>query len=616
MDKNQATGLMLISALLLAYLFFFKPEPPKEQAAKPATTAAATKPAAAATPAPLDSATQARNLGAFAAAAQGTAETVQLRNDNLTVTLSSRGGRPEAVLLNKEKTFFGQPFYLLDKQSGHIDVLLPAQDGRRVKLSDLNFRSSGVQPVAEGEKKGQRVAFTAELAPGQQIQQTYTLLDNSYQIDYNLKLVGLSGLVNGQEPLTLNWLDRVRQTEQSFKQNRDHSTINYYLAEDDLGSIAEASDKPEEQIAPGAVKWVGHKHDFFTAGLIAGKEFTKGKFNSNVSLEDSTFIKTLQSTVQIPTAEAQSATGMQMQYYFGPNKFSVLKNVAPNFERNVFLGWGVFRYVNQFLVIPVFSFLEQFISSYGIIIVILVILIKLLFWPLVYKSYLAQAKMRVLKPEVDAIKEKYGDDQMKVQSETMKLYQSTGSSPLAGCIPMLATIPVLLALFQFFPNAIELRGESFLWAKDLSTYDSPIHLPFAVPYLGSHISLMTVLMTASTLLMTWQSNQMNPAAMQGPMKFYSYLMPLIFFFVLNDYPAGLTWYYFVSNIVTFAQQAITRTFVDEDKLHAQLQANKEKNKDKKPGGFQARLAEAMKAAQEREVEAKKQPDAKPKSKKK
>ncbi|KAA9338209.1 membrane protein insertase YidC [Hymenobacter busanensis] len=610
MDKNQATGLMLISALLLAYLFFFKPKPAEEQAAKPTTTTAA-QAATPAAPAPLDSAARARTLGAFAAAGQGTAETVELRNDKLTVTLSTQGGRPEVVMLNKEKTFFGQPFYLLDKQSGNIDVQLPLQDGRKVKLSSLFFRSSGAQPVAEGEKKGQRVTFTAELAPGQQVLQTYTLLDNSYQIDYNLKLAGLSGVVSA-EPLTLTWLDRVRHTEQSLKQNRNHSTINYYLAEDDLGSIAEASEKPEEQTAPGPVKWVGHKHDFFTAGLIAGKEFPTGKFNSNVSLPDSTFIKTLQSTVQIAGAEAQSAAGAQMQYYFGPNKFSTLKAVAPNFERNVYLGWGVFRYVNRFLVIPVFSFLEQFISSYGLIIVILVVLIKLLFWPLVYKSYLSQAKMRVLKPEVDAIKEKYGDDQMKVQSETMKLYQSTGSSPLSGCIPMLATIPVLLALFQFFPNAIELRGESFLWAKDLSTYDAPIRLPFELPYLGSHISLFTLLMTASTLLMTWQSNQLNPSAMQGPMKVYSYLMPLIFFFVLNDYPAGLTWYYFVSNIVTFAQQAITRRFVDEDKLHAQLQANKEKNKDKKPAGFQARLAEAMKAAQEREVEAKKQPQPKKK----
>ncbi|WP_400193959.1 membrane protein insertase YidC [Hymenobacter sp. B81] len=608
MDKNQATGLMLISAMLLAYLLFFAPKKEEQAAAEKPAKAAAAAPAA---PAPLDSAARTRLLGAFAAAAQGTAETVELRNQHLTVTFSTRGGRPEVVRLNEEKTFFEQPLYLLDKQSGAIDVQLPTQDGRKVKLADLYFRPSAVQPVTVGGKQGKQVVFVAEVAPGQQIEQTYTLLDDSYQVGYNLKLMGLSSLVSA-EPLTLNWLDRVRQTEKSIKQNRNHSTINYYLAEDDLGTIAEASESPETQEVSTPVKWLGHKHDFFTAGLVAGNEFSKGVFKTTVDLNDSTFIKTLHSSVQIPAADVQSATGAQMQFFFGPNSFPVLKQVAPEFERNVYLGWGLFRWVNRFLVIPVFNFLEAYISSYGLIIVILVVIIKLLLWPLVYKSYLSQAKMRVLKPEVDAIKEKYGDDQMKVQQETMKLYQSTGSSPLAGCIPMLATIPILLALFQFFPNAIELRGESFLWATDLSTYDDPIKLPFALPYMGSHISLMTVLMTISTLLMTWQSNQLNPSAMQGPMKVYSYLMPLIFFFVLNDYPAGLTWYYFVSNIVTFAQQAITRTFVDEDKLHAQLQANKEKNKDKKPGGFQARLAEAMKAAQEREVEAKKQPQSKKK----
>jgi YidC/Oxa1 family membrane protein insertase len=594
---------MIISALLLAYLFFFKPKPEEQakQAEKPAATAAAAKPAAA--PAPLDSAATLRLLGAFASAGQGTEQNVELRNNKVTVSLSTRGGRPQVVLLEGEKTFQGKPLYLLDKQSADIDVQVPTTDGRRVKLSNLYFQPSAVTPVTEGNKKGQRVVLTAEVAPGQQVQQTYTLYDDTYQLGYNLKFVGLNGLVTA-DPLTYTWVDHVRQTEQSAKQNRNHSTINYYLAEDDLGSIAEASEKPEEQTAT-AVKWIGHKHDFFTAGLIADKQFTSGKFNSNVNLEDSTFLKTMQSTLLIPAAEVQSAGGASFQYYFGPNSFPVLKNVTPNFERNVYLGWGVFRYVNRFLVIPIFQFLQQYISNYGLIIVLLVVFLKTLLWPLVYKSYLSQAKMRVLKPEIDQIKEKYGDDQMKVQQETMKLYQSTGSSPLAGCLPMLATLPILFALFQFFPNAIELRGESFLWAKDLSTYDAPIILPFTLPFLGNHISLFTVMMTISTLLMTWQSNQMNPAAMQGPMKFYSYLMPLVFFFVLNDFPAGLTWYYFVSNVVTFAQQAITRRFVDEDKLHAQLQANKEKNKDKKPAGFQARLAEAMKNAQEREAEARK-----------
>jgi len=300
-----------------------------------------------------------------------------------------------------------------------------------------------------------------------------------------------------------------------------------------------------------------------------------------------------------------SAAGGQYRFFFGPNQYNLLKATAPEFDRNVKLGIGPFRWVNQYLIIPVFHFLEQFIGNYGVIILLLVVLIKLATWPLTYKSYESQARMKVLKPEIDIIKAKHPDDQVVTQQETMKLYSQFGVSPLGGCMPTLLTLPILFAMFQFFPNAIELRQQPFLWAHDLSTYDNLIKLPFALPFLGAHISLFTVLMTISTLFQTHQSNQMNPGAMQGPMKTYSYLMPLIFFFVLNSFAAGLTWYYLVSNMVTMGQQWVQRSFVDDTKIRAQLEANKVKNKDKKPGGFQARLAEAMKTAQEREAQTRK-----------
>ncbi|GAB2453618.1 membrane protein insertase YidC [Hymenobacter qilianensis] len=619
MDKNSATGLFLISALLLIYLFFFAPKSEPEKAPAKPTTAAATAPAqsadtaAAATPAPLDSAAQAQAFGAFATAAQGTAQDVQLSNEDLSVTFSTKGGQVQAVRLNKYKTFFGQPFDLLDKESAKIDTRFRITDGRTVRFSDLYFQPSAPQPTADANRPGQRLTFTAAVAGGQ-IEQIYTLYNDNYQLAYEMRFTGLGNVI-AQEPITLTFLDRVRQTEQDRAQNRNHTTINHYLANDDDGSLAEASEDPEEIVINEPVKWAAHKHDFFVAGLIAENQFSTGKFNSTVpAAADSTnkFIKTLSTTLTIPAADVLGGKG-QFRYYFGPNSFQILKEVAPGFDRNVYLGWGIFRWMNRFIVIPVFHFLEQFISSYGIIIALLVLLIKLVTWPLTYKTYVSQARMKVLKPELDEIKEKYGDDQAKVQSETMKLYTSMGVSPLSGCIPTLLTLPILFAMFNFFPNSIELRQEAFLWAKDLSSYDVFATLPFAIPYYGSHISMFTLLMTASTLLMTWQSNQLN-TAMQGPMKFYSYLMPLIFLFVLNSFAAGLTWYYFVSNVITFGQQALTRRFVDETKLRAQLEANKVKNKDKKPGGFQARLAEAMKTAQEREAEARKQGPAKSKNK--
>jgi YidC/Oxa1 family membrane protein insertase len=595
MDRNSATGLFLISALLLIYLFFFAPKPEEaKNQKKPATTSTAAAPAVPAAPspafapdAPLDS-------------TAGTVQELKLQNKNLTLTFSSRGGRITAVRLNNYKTFSGQPLDLLDAQSARIDTRFRLTTGQKVDFANLNFQPSAITPTDKG---GQRITFMAPVGAGT-VQQTYTLPADSYEVGYNIKLNGLQNSV-AQEPLTFTFEDRVRQTEQDRKQNQNHSTINHSTASGNNNNLAETSEKPEEQKVAEPLRWAAHKHDFFVAGFIAdGQPFAHGEFNAAANLTDSTFIKAMSTTLALPVADVTSPAGGNYRFFFGPNSFDLLKKVAPEFDRNVYLGWGLFRFVNRFVVLPVFHFLEQFFSSYGVIIALLVVLIKLVTWPLTYKTYESQARMKVLKPEIDALKEKIGDDPTKVQQETMKLYSTFGVSPLAGCVPTLLTLPILFAMFQFFPNAIELRQQSFLWAKDLSSYDVFIKLPFFIKWYGDHVSMFTLLMTASTLLMTYQSNQVN-TQMQGPMKFYSYLMPLVFLFMLNSFAAGLTWYYFVSNVVTLAQQAITKSFVDEKKIRVQLEANKVKNKDKKPSGFQARIAEAMKAAQEREAQAKK-----------
>ena len=592
MDRNQATGLFLISALLLIYLFFFSPkaEPEKNKAQAPTTAAATPAPAAAPTPAlapevKLDS-------------AAGPVRSIELKNPELTLTFSTQGGRVAAVRLNGYKTFFGKPLDLFDTQSARYNTTLTTTGGQKLDFAGLNFQADAPTPTPDG---GQQLTFRAPVGGGT-VTQTYILPKTGFEVKYNLKLAG----VPVQEPLKFSFVDHVRQTEQDLKQNRNHTTINHYQATGDHNALAETSEKPEEVKVDAPLLWAADKHDFFVAGLVADSQpFLSGQFDADVNLADSTYIKTLSTRLLLPAADVTSAAGGQYRFFFGPNQFSLLKSVAPGFDRNVYLGWGVFRWVNRFVIIPVFSFLQQYISNYGVIILLLVVLIKLVTWPLTYKTYESQARMKVLKPEIDAIKAKHPDDQMKTQQETTKLYSQFGVSPLSGCVPTLLTLPILFAMFQFFPNAIELRQEPFLWAKDLSTYDNPILLPFTLPYLGSHISLFTVLMTISTLFMTYQSNQMNATAMQGPMKFYSYLMPLIFFFVLNSFAAGLTWYYLVSNVVTLGQQALTRSFVNDDKIRAQLDANKIKNKDKKPSGFQARLAEAMRTAQEREAQAKK-----------
>ncbi|RZL14866.1 MAG: membrane protein insertase YidC, partial [Hymenobacter sp.] len=466
MDRNQATGLFLISALLLVYLFFFSPkaEPDKNKAQATTTTAAKTPAAAAAAPSPgippvvaLDS-------------AAGPVRSIELKNPELTLTFSTQGGRVAAVRLNKYKTFFGKPLDLFDAQSARYNTTLTTIGGQKVDFARLNFQASEATASADG---GQQVTFTAPVGSGT-VTQTYTVPKAGYEVKYNLKLNGVAVA----EPLKLSFVDNVRQTEQDLKQNRNHTTINHYQATGDHNALAEASEKPEEVTVNAPLLWAADKHDFFVAGLVADSQpFVNGQFNATVNLADSTYIKTLSTTLALPAADVTSAAGGQYRFFFGPNQFSLLKSVAPGFDRNVYLGWGLFRWVNRFVVLPVFTFLEQYISSYGVIILLLVVLIKLVTWPLTYKTYESQARMKVLKPELDEIKAKHPDDAAKTQQETMKLYTQFGVSPLSGCVPTLLTLPILFAMFQFFPNAIELRQQPFLWAPDLSTYDNAIHLP-------------------------------------------------------------------------------------------------------------------------------------------
>ncbi|MDB5239445.1 MAG: rane protein insertase, partial [Spirosoma sp.] len=337
------------------------------------------------------------------------------------------------------------------------------------------------------------------------------------------------------------------------------------------------------------------------SGFVArNAPLQKANFKALVDPADKNTVKTAVADVMLPMADVKAGKG-SYKFYYGPNDFQLLGNVAPEFDQNVYLGYSVLKPINKYFFVPVFNFLEKFISNYGLLIIALVVFVKLVLTPLTYKSYVSMAKMRVLQPELNAMKERVGDDMAKQQSEQMKIYQEVGVSPLNGCIPVLATMPILFALFMLFPNLIELRQKPFLWASDLSTYDAFFTFP-ALPFVGSHLSLFTVMMTASSIAFAYFNNQTTPTQ-PGPvnMKALSYVFPLMFMFVLNSYPAGLTFYYFISNVVTIAQQQLIRRFVDEDKLKAVLDENRRKNaagEGKKPGGFQAMLQKQLAAAEE------------------
>ncbi|HCW08300.1 MAG TPA: membrane protein insertase YidC, partial [Cytophagales bacterium] len=283
--------------------------------------------------------------------------------------------------------------------------------------------------------------------------------------------------------------------------------------------------------------------------------------------------------------------------YFGPSDYRILNDVTEGFSRNVYLGWPPVIWVNKFLVMPIFNFLQNYISNYGVIILLLVLFMKLLLTPLTYSSYMGMAKMRLLKPELDAIKEKNGDNMTQAQQDQMKLYQQAGVNPFAGCIPLLLQFPILISIFYLFQYTIDLRQKPFLWAEDLSTYDSILNLPFSIPFYGSHISLFVLLMTASSIIYQWQNNQLS--TVEGPMKSMGYITPVIFMFVLNSFSAGLSYYYFISNLITFAQQAIIKRFVDETKIKSILDENRKKHAagTSKKSPFMAKLQDAMKASE-------------------
>lgn len=528
--------------------------------------------------------------GIFAPAAQGTEKEVVLENKVMKVTLTSRGARIKEVVLKHYQDHKNQPLTLLDAQSSTMGFQLTTH-GTQLNTNTLFFETTAQDQSVE-ETDLAAATFTLSIGPGQYMRQVFALSEKGYTLTHKWEIVGLDAFL-GQEPIQFVWHNLIKRAEKDVKACRNKTTINYYLAENKFDALKEGSEQGQEKLLPSPIQWVGIKQRFFTAGIIAQEAFASGYIATTPTLQSMATVKEAKVCLTLPDTNPEQDKKGQFTFYFGPNDYQTLDQVTKGFSNNISLGWPVVRWINRFLMIPVFAFLEQYISNYGIIIILLVVFIKFLLLPLSYKSYIAMAKMRVLKPALDALKAKHGEDMQKIQLEQMGLYREMGINPLSGCIPVLLQMPILLAMFNFFPNAIALRQQAFLWASDLSTYDAIIHLPFNIPAYGSHVSLFTLLMTASTILYTWSNNQLTPV--QGPMKLMTYMMPFTFMFILNSFPAGLSLYYFVSNLITSGQQSLIKWFVDEEKIKKQLEENKAKNKDTKKSRFQLRLAEAMKA---------------------
>lgn len=612
MDRNQITGLVMMLILLTVYFQFFSPELPEptdepqeivESQNGDSTIQSQEIPELAAIAPTNDSllnSINAKKFGVFAGFATGNDQDITIENEDAEIVFSSKGGFVKQITLKNYLTHDKEPLVLLNDQSSQRDVWIKS-NYQPVNISELYFQFNSISSQISG-KDSVNLSFSINLDANRKLEQVYTIYGTGFQVGYQLKMTGMDGIVDNED-IQMNWVDRMITVESQVSAERLKSTVSYQDIVEGYDYLSYGAEGTEMEVLSNPVKWAAFKQQFFLSGIIAQNNFKSATVSTEVDPLDSTVVKIGTMNLTIPIGDIKADAG-KFSYYFGPADYEVLETVGDDFEKNVDLGWVMFRVVNEWLVLPIFHWLEKYFTSYGILIIVLVIIIRILLSPLTYKSHMSMAKMKVVKPELDALKEKLGGDQQKFQQEQMAFYSKAGINPLSGCIPMLLQFPILLALFNFFPNSIELRQESFLWAHDLSTYDSVLDLPFTIPFYGDHVSLFTLLMTVSTILITHSNSQMN-TQMQGPMKTMQYMMPIMFLFFLNSYSSGLTFYYFVTNVVSYGQIFLFKKIIDEDKVLKLMEENRKKNANKKKSGFQLRLQEAMKASQEAQNQKKK-----------
>jgi YidC/Oxa1 family membrane protein insertase len=531
--------------------------------------------------------------GEFANAAKGEIKYFTIENEKLIAKISNKGGRIVSVILKDYKTYKGEPVELFHEDSSSFSINFYAGN-KVITTKDLFFEAVGNSIKVSGEDSAS-ITMRLKASDDKFLDFVYTLKGNEFMLGYSIQAKGLQDIIAyNASDFNLNWSIRAPRQEKSLENERNASTIYFKYAEDEVDYLSETSD--EKKSLDARVKWIAFKQQFFSSILIAEVAFDK--YNADIEIKtgrsSENYVKDFSTNLSIPYKH-NGFEKFNMFFYFGPNHYQTLKSYNLDLHQIVPLGWGIFGWVNKFLVIPVFNWLNNFNLNFGIIILILTLIIKALLFPLTYKSYLSMAKMRLLKPDLDEINKRYEkEDPLKKQQAIMNLYKRAGVNPFGGCLPMLLQLPILIAMFRFFPASIELRGESFLWADDLSTYDSILDLPFNIPFYGDHVSLFTLLMTASTILYTKINSQFSNSPEMAQMKWMMYLMPIIFLGVFNNYSAGLSYYYFLANMITFGQQFLMKKFVDENKLRAQIEENKKKPIVEKKSSFQKRLEEAAK----------------------
>ena len=603
-DKNSLTGFVLMFLILLVFNFFFLPtneEVEKEDNSIPIELQSTQiqqidENSNTINQEPVYNKINKSDFGIFSESSFAQDQEVIVENEKIKLVISNKGGQIKSVVIkegpNQKKytTYKGEELETFNSDSSIFN--LNFSTGISINTKDLYFDPISYNTLENQNSVRMRLAVDSI----HYVDFNYKLNDD-YLVDFSINLIGMDEVIpNELNYMNLEWQMKTPQTEKS-KTNQDMYTGIYYqfLADqDDIDYLGYTTAEDEEKLS-NKLSWVAFQQQFFSSILVSKSGLENASLYS-VKDENSKYIKNLSAKFELPYNHNRNEK-LDFQFYFGPNHYKQLQSYNYKFEEIIPLGWGIFGWVNKYIIINIFDFLSKFFTNYGLIIFILTVIIKLALSPFTYKAYLSQAKMKVLKPEIDKMTEKHkGKDPMKVQQETMSLYRKAGVNPMGGCLPMLFQFPILIAMFRFFPASIELRSEAFLWADDLSAYDSIYDLPFEIPFYGDHISLFTLLMTISTLLYTRMNSQMATGQM-AQMKWMMYLMPIMFLGFFNNYAAGLSYYYFLANMFTFSQQYFMKKFIDEDAILRQLEENKKK--PKKKSNFQKKLEEMQKRQEQK-----------------
>ena len=557
----------------------------------------------------------------LAAAESREAEELSVENDQIKVLFSTKGAQIKGVTLKNYYKYAAPdqpkiPIELFDPAQSDFNLEFSVRKGTMslpVNTRDYVFEADPVVKNGDGNSEvTMRLRFTETAA----LEYRYVVRDNAdvehdqFLVDFNVKMVGMDEILANQSKMNICWGNTSYQNEKGFKNENMYTTIAYRLPEETAIEEIGMSEEAKGEEITSAVNWVAFKQQYFSSVMIAPKNFSYANMKFETEKPGTGYVKHFMSEMTVPFEK--EASEYNFGFYFGPNKYSLLNKVAEDnelfgdlhLERLVPLGWGIFGWVNRYCVIPVFDFLRQFISSFGIIILILVFLVKLVISPMTYKSYVSMAKMRLIKPQTDEINKKYPkpEDAMKRQQETMALYKKAGINPMGGCLPMLIQLPILYAMFRFFPASIELRGQAFLWADDLSSYDSVLELPFSIPWYGDHISLFALLMAVSLFaysLYNYKQTSSSQPQMAGMKFMMVYMMPIMMLLWFNSYSSGLCYYYLLSNLFTIVQTQVIRHYVDDSKIQAIMAQSAAKKSNGKKSKFQLRYEELMRQQEEK-----------------